>query len=430
MTQLYTWFGRATPVGLLLLALAVGASAAVGAAVFHAVILFVTQLFYGDYAGDFIGAVTALPAWQRVLIPAIGGLLVGLLFRITRVTEAEGEGVPEVMEALAEKRGKIRPVVAPVKIVAAALTLGSGGAAGREGPVIQIGSAIGSSIAQFFKLADKERSLLLASGAAAAIGGTFGAPLAGVIFTAEILQHRPSLWRALLIMVAAFVGQYGTKLLIPGYEGLRFSVDSLPPLSVSIGASMVVVGVLAGLGALLFGLILRRLRAVFIRVPVPSMFRPALGGLLIGLIGLYIPFIHEPAAYPFMVDMIALSSYSLVFLVTLFVVKMIATGITLGSGGAGGIFAPSLLLGTILGGVVGMGLVALGLVTASALPLIVVVAMAAVFAGAAHAPFTATFITYEMTGSVEIVLPLLLACIVSTVVAKRLYPQSVYHSHS
>ena len=175
MQTIHAWFGKSTPITLLILGFIVGVGGAVGAALFHKLIFFSTLAFYShNGSGNFIEIVTAMPDWKRVLIPTLGGLLVGIIFAVMKVSEAEGEGVPEVMEALAVKHGTIRPIVAPVKIITAALTLGSGGSAGREGPVIQIGSAIGSTIAQLTKQAAPERSLLLAAGAAAAIGGTFG----------------------------------------------------------------------------------------------------------------------------------------------------------------------------------------------------------------------------------------------------------------
>lgn len=432
MKFLFAWFAKASPVGLLLLAVVVGVGGAVGAAIFHFLIAFTLDLFYGDVSGGFVGVVEAMPVWQRLLIPTAGGLLVGCVFWLTRVTEAEGEGVPEVIEALAVRHGNIRPVVAPVKILAAALTLGSGGSAGREGPVIQIGSAIGSSVGQWCGLAEKERSLLLAAGAAAAIGGAFGAPLAGVIFTLEILKHRPSLLRVSVILLAALIGDYGARLLIPGHEGLRFLVG-VPLTGADVWPvllSAILVGVLAAGTALLFGQTLKLVRAAFLRLPVSHFIKPAIGGFIIGVIGLFVPYVHEPAAYPLMIDLMALTTLPVGFLLILFVIKMVATGITLGSGGVGGIFAPSLLLGTILGSIVGVTLVTLGLLAPAMLPLMVVIGVAAVFAGAAHAPFTAVLITLEMTEANSLVVPLVVATVVAVLVAKYVHKESIYHQHT
>jgi CIC family chloride channel protein len=431
MKAIQQWFSKGSPIGLLILGVVVGVGGASGAALFHGFIYLVTFIFYQhDGSGNFISIVTQMPMWQRVLIPTLGGLLVGIIYAITKVSEAEGEGVPEVMEALAVKHGTIRPIVAPVKIITAALTLGTGGSAGREGPVIQIGSAIGSGIAQLAKQAAPERSLLLAAGAAAAIGGTFGAPIAGVLFTVEILHHKSfGFIRACVIVSAAFIGATVAKLLT-GHEGLRFPIVFFPDINVTHAVTLVLLGITAALVALLFGRILAGTRLLFKKIgKVPHVTKPALGGFMIGIIGLYLPTIHEPAAYPLMIDLISFSTLSLTFLCSLLVIKMLATGITLGSGGSGGIFAPLLLMGAITGSIFASVLVLMNVSPVTAVPALVILGMAAVFAGAAHAPLTASFITYEMTGDIRMLIPLLLVCFLAAFIAKRINHTSVYSLH-
>ncbi len=151
---------------------------------------------------------------------------------------------------------------------------------------------------------------------------------------------------------------------------------------------------------------------------------------MIGSISLYVPYIHEQAAYPLMVDIVALSSVPITFLLILFIVKMVATGITLGSGGVGGVFAPALLLGSILGSIVGMTLVSLGVLSLAEVPLYVFMGMAAVFAAAVHAPITATLVIFEITNEPYLVLPLLLTCVVAVAVARALKPESIYEIHA
>ncbi len=428
MHTIQTWFQKGTPTGLLLLSFIVGIGGALGAALFHALIYLSTLAFYGyDGSTGFITVVEAMPVWQRILIPTLGGLLVGIICALAKVNEAEGEGVPEVMEALVHKRGTIRPIVAPIKIITAALTLGSGGSAGREGPIIQIGSAIGSTVAQVMKLKATERSLLLAAGAAAAIGGTFGAPVAGVLFTIEILHHRSrGIVRSLVLVLSAFTGMIGARL-ITGAEGLRFSPITTYEFDVIQIVSLIILGVLCALTALLFGNILSSTRTLFKKIPLPHMLKPAVGGFLIGCIGLYLPYIHEPAAYPLMVDLIGFSALPVGILLVLLILKMVATGFTLGSGGSGGIFAPLLLLGAIVGSILASLLLLLNLTSTSVAPLLIILGMAAVFAGAAHAPLTASFITYEMTGEIKYLIPLLVICFISVFIAKRINPHSVYH---
>jgi CIC family chloride channel protein len=426
MKQFRAWLERSTPLGLLFLGIIVGLGGALGATLFHALIYLSSFTFYGyDGSSDFITLVGEIPTWQRILIPTLGGLLVGIIFKIMNVTEAEGEGVPEVMESLSHQSGRIRPIVAPVKIITAALTIGSGGSAGREGPVIQIGSAIGSGIAQITKQGTRERSLLLAAGAAAGIGGTFGAPIAGVLFTLEILRHRPSLLRTSVIIIAALIGSIGTTLLT-GRDGLQFIAPEEFDVSIILIIALCVLGVLSAFAAVIFGNTLKALRLIFKKIALPHLLKPALGGFFIGLISIYVPYIHEPAAYPFLIDMISLSSLPISLLCGLLFIKMIATGITLGSGGSGGIFAPLLLMGAIVGSVLGGGLLMLDFIDASTIPLLVILGMAGVFAGAAHAPLTASFIIYEMTGESNLLPLLLLTCFIATMMAKRITSGSVY----
>ncbi len=431
MEMVRDWFQKATPLGLIILSVVVGVGGAAGAALFQTLIYYSTFAFYGHNGStSFIGLVEAMTVWERLLIPTLGGLLVGVIFKFAKVSEAEGEGVPEVMEALAHKSGTIRPIVAPVKIITAAITLGSGGSAGREGPVIQIGSAIGSSVAQFMRLASSERSLLLAAGAAAGIGGTFGAPIAGVLFTIEILHHRAhSLLRAFVIIIAAFIGTYGAQI-ITGHKGLRFTIEDFEAISALTFLCLLLLGVLAALAALLFGKILNLVRRRFQEFHIPHWLKPAMGGLLIGIIGLYLPYIHEPAAYPFMVDLLAIQALPLTFLVALLVIKMVATSVTLGSGGSGGIFAPLLLMGAIAGSIFASILLMVNIIPLTSVPIFIIIGMAAVFAGAAHAPLTASLITYEMTNNIMLLPLLLVVCFIATYAAKKMNPQSVYHIHS
>jgi len=430
MQSLRLFLSQGTPSALLLLGVLVGIGGALGATLFHWLIILVLGVFYGEYGGDFIGHVSQMSDWQRVLIPTAGGFLVGLVFWITKNTEAEGEGVPEVLQALNIRGGNILFSVAPVKVITAALTLGTGGSAGREGPVIQIGSAIGSSVARFFSLTGQNQSLLLAAGAAAAIGGTFGAPGAGVLFTLEILKHRPSVFRLSVIILAALVGHLVTNFLMGGGE-LSFVAPELQltPFTLLVGL-MVGLGVLAALAAVLFENILSVSYFVFSKVSASHIVRATLGGFMIGLISLYVPYIHEPATYPLMIDLIALTTLPMIFLLTLFLVKMIATGITLGSGGVGGVFAPALLLGAILGSMAGMTLVSYGVLTLAQVPLFVFMGMAAVFAAAVHAPLTATLVIYEITDEPLLILPMLGTCLVAVVVARAIKKESIYEVHA
>jgi CIC family chloride channel protein len=293
--------------------------------------------------------------------------------------------------------------------------------------VIQIGSAIGSTIAQLTKQKQPEIRLLLSAGAAAAIGGTFGAPIAGVLFTIEVLKNRfYSLSRGMVIVLAAFIGAYGAEFLT-GRPGLRFGTDFVWQFNISELMIITSLGVASALAALFFGKILKLTQRLFKVIAIPTLLKPALGGMMVGLIGLYLPYVHEPAAYPLMIDLIALSSLPLTILGIILVIKILATSITLGSGGAGGIFAPLLLIGAIVGSVFATGVVFLDLTMVSSPALLVLAGMAAVFAGAALAPLTAGFIAYELTENISLLIPLLIISFMSSYTAKLINKESIYH---
>ncbi len=408
---------------MIALSVVIGVVGGLGAVGFHYLINGIKILFFGSPAGEgFIGAIQALPWYYRIAVPAIGGLIVGPVITYL-VKEAKGHGVPEVMEAVALKSGKIRPLVAPLKALVSAICIGTGGAAGREGPIVQIGSSFGSSVGQFLKLSPKKTETLLGAGAAAGIAGTFNAPLAGVIFSIEVLLKDIEMDSFAPIIVASVVGTVIANL----FFGLRKALLHVPEyyiVSFWEFIPYIGLGVLAAIVALLFSSSLYSLEHLFEKIKFPSFLKPALGGLLLGSLALWVPQVHS-TGYPVMVQ--ALHGYlPITLVITLMLTKILATDLTLGSGGSGGIFAPSLFIGAMLGSAYG------GLLH-SFFPDIVagagsygIVAMGAVFAGAAHAPLTAIIILFEMTREPMIFLPLMFACIISTVITSRFQDRNIY----
>ncbi len=426
MNPLQRLFSHHSQLKLLPLSFLIGIGGALGAVVFHLLIDATTKLFFGTPSTDgFITTAEALPTWYRVLIPAIGGLCVGLLYKLSRVEEAQGEGVPEVLEALAAARGKIRPIVAPIKTLASAITIGSGGSAGREGPIIQIGSAIGSNIGQYLQFNSQDTSRLLAIGAAAGIAGTFSAPLAGVIFSIEVLRTRANALGFALLGLAAITSTLLAESLI-GHTGLSFTLDDVPLITVTQSLTFLLLGIIAGVVAVTFGFALRTSATIFKKLPLFEVLRPALGGLIIGGMALYIPHIYEPAAYPFMLNITNLQSLSLTFSFVLLGAKIAATALTLGSGGSGGVFAPSLLIGLLVGSI--FATILGTFTTLGAAPILyALVGMAALFAGVAHAPLTSIIILYEFTNEPMLIPALIVACATSYFVSKHLRAEGVYH---
>jgi len=408
------------------LSLLVGIITSFGCISFHLLIEFFSQVFFGEHdKTNFISVLSQLSALERVLTPALGGLLVGTIFTYVKLSEAEGEGVPEVLKAIRFKSSKIRLLVAPVKIITAAITLGSGGSAGREGPIVQIGSAIGSSVGQKFKQSEQTTNLLLAAGAAAGIGGTFGAPLAGILFSLELILKTVSLRTVSIISLAAFTSnQITTRFL--GFEGFALKLPSDFSISAEVLILSLLIGAGAGIVAVFFGKSLRAAEDIFTSLRLPLIVNTTLGGLLIGIIALFFPYIHEPATYPLMLDLLLISSLPLVFLAALLFMKIIATAITLGSGGSGGVLAPALLTGLIFGNIIALLIPVNNFISTSDTAALGLIGMAGVFAGITHAPFMSVILLYEVT-SEPLVLPLVaFSTGIAYLTAKNLRADSVY----
>jgi CIC family chloride channel protein len=415
-------------VQLVLLALIVGAGAGLGAVVFRSLISWGTRLFTGtsDYS-----ATTGHPAhpwlpWLGsafiVLAPAIGGLLYGpLIDRFAR--EARGHGVPEVMYAVSQRGGRIPGKVAVVKALASAVTIGSGGSVGREGPIVQIGSALGSTLGRWARMPESRLRTLVACGAAGGIAATFNAPIAGVFFALELLlgDFAASSFGAVVLaaVTAAVVGRsvLGDE---PFLKLAAFSVSS--PWEYLLYALL---GVAAAIVGVLFTKVLYGTEDFADRVwRGPEWLRPGVGGLALGVLLLALPQLYG-VGYPVLEGGIT-GRYVIGFLLLLLVGKIVATSITIAIGGSGGVFAPSLFLGAMLGSAFGQVAqhLAPGLgINPGAYAL---VAMGAVFAGATRAPITAVIILFELTGEYSIILPLMLAVVTAAGISRKLSADTIY----
>lgn len=411
---------RVQPFSLVLLACAVGVVTGGGAIVFAELINLVQWLAIGST--DLPLYVLPHLSWYHILfIPAIGGLLVApLIFFVSR--EAGGHGVPEVIESITFKGGKIRSQVALVKSLASALTIGTGGSVGREGPIVQIGAALGSALGQVLRVPSSRLPTLAGCGVAGGIAAVFNAPIAGAFFALEVVMGNfamPAFGPIMLSSVLATVvsrAYFGghPAFIVPGYT--LVSVWELP--------FYLFLGIACGLGGLAFMFVLDTLEKWFAKLPVPHLLKPALGGLILGGVILFVPNIYG-IGYATM-DAILRGSLSWPWLLLLLPVKMAATSLTLASGGSGGLFLPILYLGAITGGLFGFGLGALfpGLTAPSGA--YALVGMAAFLAGTVHCPITAFLLLFEITGDYHIILPLMVSCTVSTLVAKLLREESIY----
>ncbi len=401
------------------LAVTIGLLGGLGSVLFRYLILFFQYFFYGK--GDMLSSASQLSWYYKILIPAIGGLIVGpIVYFFAR--EAGGHGVPEVMENVALKGGKIRPRVVIVKSLASAICLGSGGSAGREGPIVQIGSAIGSTLGQYFRVSSYTLKTMVGCGAAAGIAGTFNAPIAGVMFSLEVILGDFGASTFAPIVLSAVTATVITRavlgdvpaFIVPEYELVSFY--EIPFYTV--------LGIAVGLLALLFIFLLYRMEDGFEKIGIPAYLKAAIGGLLLGSIGILFPHVFGNGYEA--IDMSLLGQLSWYLLLSLIFVKMLATSLTLGSGGSGGIFAPSLFMGGMAGGV--MGKIAHGLFpTLTASPgAYSLVGMGAMVAAATHAPITAIIILFELTNDYKIILPIMTASVVATLTATLLQKESIY----
>jgi chloride channel protein, CIC family len=421
---------RGSRAGLFVIALLVGAGSGLGAVVFRYLIYFFTWLATGHsqfgqqgYAGSSHLAFLGLGFF--VIIPVIGGLIYGpLIYRYAR--EARGHGVPEVMIAVAENGGRIRPQVSVVKAVASALCIGVGGSVGREGPIVQIGSALASSFGQWVKMPENRMRILVACGAGGGIAATFNAPITGVFFGVEIILREFSIDALFTVMLSAMVADV---VAIP-FLGSRPFLHGFPPGITLVHPAdyllVAVLAVVAGLIGLLFKNVVYKVEDLWDVAwkNRPEWARPAIGGIALGLILLALPQMYG-VGYPVMYKAVA-GNYALWFLLVLCAGKIIACSTTLGIGGSGGVFAPSLFVGVTSGMAFGEIAGHIFGPAAGQPALYAVVAMGAVFASAARAPLTSVASVVEMTGDYTLTLPVMLAVAIATALSRTLSYGTIY----
>ena len=426
---------------LLVMAVVIGVSTGLAAVVFIRLIAFIQTFFYG-------GGEKILPELGRlwlILIPVIGGLLVGPII-VKFAPEAKGHGVPEVMQALILRGGRIRPRVAIAKIITSALCIGTGGSAGREGPIVQVGSALGSSIGQWLHLSDARIKNLVACGAAAGIAATFNAPIAGVVFAIEVLLSEIQVTVFGNVVVSAVAASIVSQIFLgarPAFEIPGYVMQS--PWEILL---YVILGLLAALVGILFIRMLYYTEAVFDRLAIPEWLKPATGALLLGILAFCYPYVGTisyispndmalglPISenYPHIfgsgflfLEEVLQGRVPFFLLFLLIFLKPLATSFTLGSGNSGGVFAPSLFTGAMLGG--SFGYLAMHLFPNLNIEIgaYALVGMAAVFSAAARAPLTSMLIVFEMSNDYRLILPLMAAGMVASTFAQWLHSDSIY----
>ena len=421
---------RAGRGGMFLLALLVGAGAGLGAVAFRYLIYFFTWLATGHsefgqagYVGS--GHLPWLGLGFFVVIPVVGGLLYGpLIYKWAR--EARGHGVPEVMIAVADNGGRIRPQVSVVKALASALCIGSGGSVGREGPIVQIGSALASSVGQWVRMPENRLRIMVACGAAGGISATFNAPITGVFFGVEIILREFAVDALFTVMLSSMVADViaipflGDK---PFLSGFPAGIALHHPSTYLLVAGLAVVAALMGLA---FAKVLYKVEDLCDALwkGRPEWARPAVGGIALGLLLLALPQMYG-VGYPVMYKTAA-GGYALWFLVILAFGKILACSLSIGIGGSGGIFAPSLFIGVTSGYAYGDIVHHIFGAGAGQPALYAVVAMGAVFTSAARAPLTSLASVVEMSGDFALTLPVMLAVAIASTVSRALSYGTIY----
>ncbi len=426
------------PLYLLLLSILVGVIAGFGAVVFRGLIaIFHNLLFLGKFS-LFYDANVHTPAspWGLfvIFVPVVGAAGVAFLVK-NFAPEAKGHGVPEVMDAIHYQKGAIRPVVAAIKSLASALSIGSGGSVGREGPIIQIGSAFGSTLSSVLKMHPYDRLIMIAAGAGGGIAATFNTPVGGMLFAVELLLQEISVKTLVPVAVstvtATYIGQvfFGAhpSFVIPAFETPYFQKANPIVLLTYVG-----LGGIMGLASVLFIKSIYFFEDCFeLKIKGGYYTRHLLGMFVVGIL-IYVSMVlfgHyyvEGVGYSAIQEILSGVGFPLYLLLTLFVLKLFATSLTLGSGGSGGIFSPSLFLGATLGGAYGLALAALFPELPISPPAFAVAGMAGMVGGVTGAAMTSIVMIFEMTLDYSVILPMTITVAISYGVRKMLSRESIY----
>ncbi|MFQ5704367.1 MAG: chloride channel protein [Gemmatimonadales bacterium] len=405
---------------MVLVSVAIGLLGGFSAVGFRMLIRIMNEVSWrqGEYTLDYI---SGLPFWWKIVAPTIGGLLVGLItYGFAR--EAKGHGVPEVMEAVALKNGRIRPRVVVAKMFASGICIASGGSVGREGPIVQIGSALGSTIGQWLRIDQQRLRTLVGCGAAAGIAGTFNAPVAGALFAVEIILGDFGVSQFSPIVISSVAGTVVSQHFLGDFPAFQVPAYSL--VNANELFAYAAMGILAGIVALAFVRTLYGLEDLFDKIRMYPPIKGLLGGAAVGVIGLWAPHVFG-VGYEAINDALN-GAIVWKFMLLLVVLKILAVSITIGSGGSGGIFAPSLFIGAMLGGAIGTVVHTIWPLSTAGPGAYALVGMGAVVAAGTAAPITAILIIFELTGEYKIMLPLMISCIIATLLATKLQTGSIY----
>lgn len=408
---------------ILFLSVLVGILAGFSSAALRWAIGLCQSYFLGSSEEHIFYSMWNTPWYQRMLAPVIGGLLVGLMIRYL-FSEMSESAVPKVIESVALKGGILRPRIILSRALTSAVTIGSGGSAGREGPVVQIGAAIGSLIGRVFRLPGKTITSLVSSGAAAGIAAAFNAPIAGSLFALEVIAGDFSMACFAPTVLSAAAATVVSRGLFGGYPAFR-----VPPFSFK-GIFEIplyaVLGFLAAALSLLFIHSHHYFEDRFRELKVPPYIKPALGGLGVGITGIFLPQVMGVGYGSIDLALGINGKLAIWIMLVIMFAKIVTTSFTLGSGGSGGDLVPTLFIGAMLGSSFGILVNMIFPTQTSAASSYGLIGMGAVFAGVMQAPLTAILMAFELTGDFRSVLPLMIVCTISSVIAARICKGSIY----
>ncbi len=416
----------------------IGVAGAFGALVFSTLVNWFSDLALTDLAGyapplpggegsvgfDMVVAMRPTHRWLLFLIPTLGGLLSGWLV-FTYAPEAEGHGTDAVIRAYHRENGLIRPRVAFIKTLASSITIGTGGSAGKEGPIAQIAAAIGSTIGTRLKLNDRDRRLLLIAGVAAGIGSIFRSPLGGAFFAVEVLYREDIESRGIMPATIAAITGYSIYSSIEGSSTI-FTTPQFHFLNPFELLPLILLALIGAMIGIFYTKVFYGARdRIFHPLRIPRHLKPAIGGLMVGAMAFFFPAILG-SSYGWLQQAID-GNLPILFMLTLAIGKIFATSFTIGSGGSGGVFAPSIVIGGMLGGIYGQGLHALFPTLVTQPGAYVMIGMGTFFTAVANVPLTTTIMISEMTGSYTLLVPLIFAGVIAHLLARRwsLYTEQV-----
>ena len=428
----------------IVLAVIIGVLAGLGAWLFWWLIEKFSWLFFKQGADWF----SFLGDYYVIVLPALGGLVIGpIIYFIAR--EARGEGPPEIMEAVGTGGGRIRLRVGAIKVLASSICIGSGGSVGREGPIVQIGGSIGSAVGQLFRVPEEWLKTLVLCGVAGGVSATFNAPIAGAFFALEVIQRRivarnvgfvilSSVMASVVARWLLFDEENKTSFKLPVEYGMESNQEIL---------LYALLGLICAIAGMFFIKFFYKTEDLIDRWPIPLYLRAALGGLIVGLIGfISIEYVSSGALTADIfgvgygshygpggesldtgpVDTLLSGDNGVSMVLLLLALKVLATSITLGSGGSGGVFAPSLFMGAALGGAFGSFFHDSFPGATEPAGAYALVGMAAFFAVVVRGPITAILIIFELTGDYEIILPVMTSVVIGVIIARAINKDSIY----